>query len=71
MPMHVMGRPPRSSNESKIAFVHPDIRRFRDLQLCLVLGHCFPQWWLNDSNYNQRIDQLLDATADERLPWEL
>ena len=53
------------------AYEHPDIRRFRDLQLALVIGRSFPCYWLDDTNYNQRIDQLLEATADERLPWEM
>lgn len=48
----------------------PLVKRLRDLSLGLVLGWCYPCYWLNDRNYQQRLQQLFDACAAERLPWQ-
>lgn len=48
-------------------------QRLNDLSLALVIPwpSGFPQYWLNADNIEQRVQQLLDATANERLPWQM
>lgn len=31
----------------------------------------WPQWWMNDENELERMQEILDATEDEVLPWEM
>jgi hypothetical protein len=31
----------------------------------------FPQYWLNEQNESQRMREILNATEDEVLPWEM
>jgi hypothetical protein len=49
----------------------PESQRILDLILAGVIGWQWPQYWMNASNLYQRIDEILDATAEEILPWEL
>lgn len=48
-------------------------RRLTDLSLAMVIPwrDGWPQWWLNDENELERMQEILDATADEVLPWAL
>jgi len=45
-------------------------KRLIDLSLGLVLGLTYPSYWLNERNYQQRLQQLFDACAAEGLPWQ-
>ena len=55
--------------------LHPDARRLTELSLALVIpwNDGFPQYYLaaDGSNMAERMGELLDATADEVLPWQL
>lgn len=44
-------------------------RRLTDLLLAGILGWNYPNYWMDSTNVQERIDQLLDATKDEVLPW--
>ena len=51
----------------------PDAQRLTDLSLALIIPwkDGFPWWWLNDQNEKQRMREILDATDNEVLPWEM
>lgn len=46
-------------------------QRLHDLALCMVIPwkDGFPSYWLDDKNEPQRLDEIREATKDERLPW--
>lgn len=56
-------------------------RRLTDLSLAMVIPWRdysqvgmttgWPQWWMNDENESERMQEILDATEDEVLPWEM
>ena len=46
------------------------VARLTDLQLALVLPHHVPQFWLLH-NGQQCIDEMLEQTEGETLPWQL
>lgn len=54
---------------------HPDAKRLNDLALCMTIpwNDGFPQYWLarDGSNMAERMAEILDATENERLPWQL
>ena len=31
----------------------------------------WPQWWMNEMNESERVQEILDATEDEVLPWQM
>lgn len=47
-------------------------QRLHDLALALVIPwrDGFPQYYIDDKNERQRLDEIREATKDERLPWE-
>ena len=47
--------------------------RLTELSLAMVIPwkDGWPQWWLNDENEGERMREILEATADEVLPWEM
>lgn len=48
-----------------------DAQRLADLQLALTLPRSWPTYWLSTENAKERVAEILDATKDETLPWEL
>lgn len=48
-------------------------RRLNDLALAMVIPWLsdWPCYWLNEDNVEQRMDQILEATKEEKLPWQL
>ena len=44
--------------------------RLTDLILAGVIGWNWPQYYMNASNLQIRIDEILQATANEILPWQ-
>lgn len=44
--------------------------RLTDLILAGVIGHAWPNYYLDADNVQQRIDEILKATAAEVMPWE-
>jgi flagellar biosynthesis chaperone FliJ len=44
-------------------------RRLTDLILSGVIGQEWPQYYMQAENLQQRIDEILQATAAERMPW--
>jgi len=78
-----MGRSLRSSaRRSNSQFANPtefqvgmraENKRLYDLCLAMVIPwrDGWPRYWLNDENESQRMREILDATEDEILPWEL
>jgi hypothetical protein len=59
--------------ESREMGPSPDQQRLTDLSLALIIPwkDGFPQYWLNEQNEQMRMGEILIATDDERLPWEL
>ena len=57
----------------EVVHVTATAQRLTDLCLALVIPwrDGWPQWWFDDENETERIQEILDATTDERLPWEL
>jgi len=45
-------------------------RRLTDLILAGVIGWSWPQYYMGAHNLQKRIDEILQATADEKMPWE-
>jgi hypothetical protein len=45
--------------------------RLTDLILSGVIGWQWPQYYLGAHNLQQRIDEILQATAAERMPWQI
>lgn len=46
-------------------------RRFADLQLGMILGRQFPQWWLEpEAERWDTLNGLIIQCRDVRLPWE-
>lgn len=45
-------------------------RRLTDLILSGVIGPEWPQYYLGAHNLQQRIDEILQATAAEVMPWQ-
>jgi len=43
--------------------------RLTDLILAGVIGWQWPQYYLQPDNLQKRIDEILTATAAERMPW--
>ena len=31
----------------------------------------WPQWWMNEMNELERVQEIIDATEDEVLPWQM
>jgi hypothetical protein len=54
-----------------IEYRHADAQRLTDLSLALIIPwpSGFPQFWLNETNEQQRMREILDATEHETLPW--
>lgn len=50
-------------------------QRLTDLSLAMILPwrDGFPQWWLprDGSQDDERVQEIIDVTASERLPWQL
>jgi hypothetical protein len=48
-------------------------RRLTDLSLAMVIPwrDGWPRWWMNDENEPERVREIIDATQDEVLPWEM
>jgi hypothetical protein len=48
-------------------------QRLTDLSLAMVIpwNDGFPQFWLNEQNMPKRMREILDATENEALPWEI
>jgi hypothetical protein len=59
----------------KVIELGPDAieTRLTDLSLAMVIPWAdgWPQYWLNETNLEQRIEEILAATAKERLPWQI
>jgi hypothetical protein len=51
--------------------MHPEDERLKDLILAGVVGWSFPQYWMNADTLHECIDKILEATAEEILPWEM
>jgi hypothetical protein len=43
--------------------------RLTDLILAGTIGHQWPQYYMQAENLQQRIDEILAATAGEKMPW--
>jgi hypothetical protein len=52
--------------------LHPDARRLTELSLAMIVPwkDGFPRYWLNETNEQQRMREILDATENEKLPWQ-
>ena len=47
-------------------------QRLHDLALSLVIPwrDGWPRYWMTDQNEAARLDEVIEATKSERLPWE-
>jgi hypothetical protein len=45
-------------------------QRLLDLILAGVVGWSWPQYWMNKDNIHHRLDEVLEATKDEVMPWQ-
>jgi hypothetical protein len=52
--------------------LHPDARRLTELSLAMIVPwkDGFPRYWLNETNEQRRMREILDATENEKLPWQ-
>jgi hypothetical protein len=50
-----------------------ELGRLHELALAMVIPwrDGWPQYWMDESNEDERLLEVLKATKDEKLPWEL